>query len=167
MDRTIELFDKSKFSATKHYLSRQSSQLAVHFHQWWRWQDLHATLINIYNSGGDHLLLLLKCTTTASLCSLLLSGLHKCSANIDEYQWVPFFSAQRNSVTCLCSMCTSMSCQMAFCQTAPLLPSVTQQENVMEHWWEGPASTDIPPTSISDTVSQHNKVGGITFGAAF
>ena len=34
-----------------------------------------------------------------------------------------------------------------------------------EHWWEGSASTAIPPISTSDIVGQHNKVGGITFGA--
>ena len=55
---------------------------------------------------------------------------------------------------------------MPFCQTAPLLLSVTQQQNVMEYWWEGLISTAIPPTSASDVVGQHNKVGDITFGAA-
>jgi len=36
----------------------------------------------------------------------------------------------------------------------------------MEYWLEGTASTAIPPTSTSDIMSQHNKIGGITFGAA-
>ena len=40
------------------------------------------------------------------------------------------------------------------------------QQNVKGYWWEGSASTAIPPTSTSDTVSQHNELGGITFGAA-
>jgi len=53
---------------------------------------------------------------------------------------------------------------MPFCQTAPLLPSVAQQQNVMEYCWEGSASTAISPTSASDVVGQHNKIRGDTFG---
>jgi len=56
---------------------------------------------------------------------------------------------------------------MPFCQTAPLLPSVTQERNIREYWWEGSTSTAIPPTPASDIVGQHNKIRGITFGAAF
>jgi len=56
-------------------------------------------------------------------------------------------------------------CQRPICQTAPLLPLVTQKENVMEYWWEGAVSTVIPPPSTSETVSQL-KIGGITFTAA-
>jgi len=37
----------------------------------------------------------------------------------------------------------------------------------MEYWWEGSTSTVIPPTSASDIIRQHNKIGGITFRAAF
>jgi len=37
----------------------------------------------------------------------------------------------------------------------------------MEHQWKGSTSTAIPPTSISDVVGQNNKIGGITFRAAF
>jgi len=36
----------------------------------------------------------------------------------------------------------------------------------MEYWWEGSTSTAIPPTPASDVMHQHNKIGGITFGAA-
>ena len=38
--------------------------------------------------------------------------------------------------------------------------------NVMEYWQEGSPSTAIPPTCIPDIVSQDNKIGVITFGAA-
>jgi len=55
---------------------------------------------------------------------------------------------------------------MPFYKTAPLLPSVARQQNVMEYWWEGSASTDIPPSSTFDVMGQHNKTGGITFRAA-
>ena len=60
----------------------------------------------------------------------------------------------------------TLPCQMVFCQTAPLLPSVAQQQNVMGDWWEGSTFTVVPSKSTSDTVGQHNKIGGITFGAA-
>ena len=56
-------------------------------------------------------------------------------------------------------------CQILFCQTAPLLSSVTQQQLVMECRWEGSVSTAIPPPSASDVMGQHNKQGGITFRA--
>src|SRR5258705_5533954 len=36
---------------------------------------------------------------------------------------------------------------------------------LMEYWREGSTSTAIPPTSSSDVVVQHNKIGGISFGA--
>jgi len=45
-----------------------------------------------------------------------------------------------------------------FCQTAPLLPSVT---------WEGPTSTAIPPAFISDVVGHHNKIGCIAFSSPY
>jgi len=38
-------------------------------------------------------------------------------------------------------------------------------QNVIDYWWEGSASTAIPPTFISDFVGQYNKIAGITFGA--
>jgi len=55
--------------------------------------------------------------------------------------------------------------QMPFCQIAPLLPSVAQQQDVMEYWWGGSASTATLPLSASDVMDQQNKIGGITFGA--
>jgi len=37
----------------------------------------------------------------------------------------------------------------------------------MEYWWEGSTSTAAPPPPpASDTVGQHNKIEGITFGTA-
>jgi len=60
----------------------------------------------------------------------------------------------------------TLPCQTPFCQTSPLLPFVTWQQNVMKYWWEGSVSTAIPPTSASDTAGQQNKKGGITFRAS-
>jgi len=36
----------------------------------------------------------------------------------------------------------------------------------MEYWREGSTSTAISTTFASDIVGQHNKIGGINFGAA-
>ena len=55
---------------------------------------------------------------------------------------------------------------MPFYQIAPLLPSVTQQQNTMEYWWEPAASTVILPTTTFNVMNQHNKIGGIIFIAA-
>jgi len=54
---------------------------------------------------------------------------------------------------------------MPFYQTAPLLPSVEGQQHGMDYRWEGSASTAILPTSASDVMGQHHKIG-ITFRAA-
>ena len=35
----------------------------------------------------------------------------------------------------------------------------------MAYCWEGSMSTVIPPTSASDVLGYHNKIGGINFGA--
>ena len=53
---------------------------------------------------------------------------------------------------------------MPFCQTAPLLPSVTWQQHVTGYWWE--ASTAVPPTSTFEVVAQHGKIEGIIFRSA-
>ena len=54
----------------------------------------------------------------------------------------------------------------SFCQTAPLLLSVTQQ-HVLEYWCEGSIFSAVPPTFTSALMGQHHKMGGITFGAGF
>jgi len=51
-------------------------------------------------------------------------------------------------------------------QTAPVMPSVTWQQNITECWWEGSTSTAIPPASTSNVVGQHSKTEGIIFRAA-
>ena len=42
---------------------------------------------------------------------------------------------------------------------------MTQQQHVMQYWWEGSASTAILPTSASDFVGQ-DLLGRITFEVA-
>jgi len=59
----------------------------------------------------------------------------------------------------------ALPCQTPFCQTAPLLSSVARQQNFTEYCREGSTSTAIAPTSASDVVGQHNKIGVINFRA--
>jgi len=62
------------------------------------------------------------------------------------------------------STLSALPCQAPFCQTAPLLPSVAQQQNVTG---VGKFSLYCHTTNIpSDAVGQHTKIGGITFRAA-
>ena len=44
--------------------------------------------------------------------------------------------------------------------------SFFRQESLRECWWDGSTSTAIPATSTCDIMSQHDKIGGINFGAA-
>jgi len=46
---------------------------------------------------------------------------------------------------------------MPFCQIAPLLPPVTQQQHITEYCQVGSTSIATPPTSASDIVCQDNK----------
>ena len=54
----------------------------------------------------------------------------------------------------------------AILSDCPLLSSVARQQSLTEYWWEGSTSTAISTTFASDVVGQHNKIGGINFGAA-
>ena len=84
---------------------------------------------------------------------------------VDEYQWVPFFPHGKTERHTFASYV--LPCQISLCQTVHLLPSVTQQQQVTDCWQEGSAPIVIPPTAASDVMGQHNKIGGITFKAAF
>ena len=112
---------------------------------------------------------LLKCTThhlTVLTSTLQLEdvGLHKHSASGDECQSAIFFL--HGGIQLLTFASYTLLSQMPFCRPALLLPSVTQQQNVLGYWQEGSTSAATPPTSTSDIMGQHNKTGGITFGAA-
>jgi len=60
----------------------------------------------------------------------------------------------------------TLPCQTLSCQTAPLLPSVTQQQNVIEYQREDSASTAVTPTPNCDITGQLNIIGGISCGVA-
>ena len=51
-------------------------------------------------------------------------------------------------MTHLCFICTSMSDAGFFFQTAPLLPSVTQQQHITVHCWKGSPSAAIEPINL-------------------
>jgi len=74
------------------------------------------------------------------------------------------FSACRNSVTHLFH--THFHVRRHFVRLPPLLSSVARQQNLTEYWREGSTSTAISTIFASDVVGQHNKIGGINFGAA-
>ena len=93
-----------------------------------------------------------------------LFGLHQCSASMNECHGCHFFHMEEFSDTPL--LHTHFHVRLRSVRPSALLPSVTQQQNVMAYWWEGSTSTAIPPTSIPDIVGQYNKIGSITFGAA-
>ena len=52
-------------------------------------KSLHTALVQICTRGSDSHWW--NAPPTASLCSQPLFSLHKCSASVDECQWVPFF----------------------------------------------------------------------------
>lgn len=68
-------------------------------------------------------------------------------------------------MTHLCFLCTTLS----DCPSAAMYHTA---KNVTGYWQEGSTSTAILPTSTSgfyyvgSVVSQHNKIGSATFGAA-
>jgi len=85
------------------------------------------------------------CTTRHLAVLHLLFGLHKHSASVDMCRWVPFFLHGGIPFhTCASSTCP---CHALLYQTAPLLPSVTLQQNLIEDYWEGSTSSEIPPVA--------------------
>ena len=99
------------------------------------------------------------CPHSPAFCCLISID----SVSADEFWSVPFFFIlirSRGFAPC------ALPCQMPFSQTALLLPSVAQQQNVTEYWWEDSVFTAIILTFASDVVAQHNKMGDVTFGTA-
>ena len=123
---------------------------------------LHATLITIYTTRGDRLLLspLLKCITlhhTAHIHYLVSINIQQVPKNVSGCH---FF--QHGGIQFRTFASYALPSKMPFCQITPLLPSVTQQQHVMEYCQEGSTSAAILPTSTSDIMGHQNKIGGIT-----
>jgi len=121
-------------------------------------------LFEICTGGGEpwSLLPLLKCSfhcSTGHIHKLVSTNVHQALMNF-------FHTYTHTGIQFHTFASYTFPCQAPFCQTAPILPSGTQQQNVMEYWWEGSTSTATLPTSTSDIMGQHNKIGGITLGAA-
>jgi len=49
----------------------------------------------------------------------------------------------------------------------PLCCLLFPSNRTMKYWWEGSVSTVIPSPFTSNIIGQHNKIGGIIFGAVF
>ena len=115
-------------------------------------------LVQICTSGDDPLLSpLLKHTTH---CLTVLTSTDWSLSMFSKCQWMPFFPQW---ATHLCCMHTSMSdAILSDCLSAAI--SHITMLNIREYWCEGATSTAIPPTSTSNVVSQHNKIGRIAFG---
>ena len=122
-------------------------------------KSLRAVLVRICTSGGN----------PVSLSPLLKRTIHRLAVLIST-GWSPqtlqalmnvngchFFSHGWIQWHTFASY--TLPYQTPFCQTAPLLPSVTLQLNVTEYWWEGSTSPAIPPPSASDIMGQHHKTG--------
>jgi len=136
----------------------------MHFQQWGtKAYMLYSTKYALPEVNNSRCQRCWNALTTTSLCCHPLVGLHECTASVNECQWVQLFLHGGTQFHTFASY--ALSCQMSFCQNAPLLPSVNQQQNVMEYWWEGSSSTVITPTSSSDIVCNYNKTGNITLGA--
>uniref|UniRef100_A0A803YMY0 CDC42 small effector 2 n=1 Tax=Meleagris gallopavo TaxID=9103 RepID=A0A803YMY0_MELGA len=127
-------------------------------------KTLYVARLTVCTSRSDTISPLLIYTCHPSLCSHPLFGLHQRLTSISECQWVPFFL--HGGSQCHTSASSALPCLMPFSQTALLLQSVSWQQNVTEYWQEDSISTAIPSTSASDITEHHNKIGGVTFGAA-
>jgi len=135
----------------QHWWIYQSACCAHTYLQQWRWPTVTVT-----TAGTHH---------PPPQSAHIHFGLHKCSASTNKCQWVPFFPqggiqwhtfASRAHLTSMSDTFLSDCPSAAICHTAT---------NVMEYWWEGSTSTAVPPTSASDVVDWHHKIGGITFRA--
>ena len=149
-----------KISATKHYCSTVTTIRHVLLPVMNK--SPHAALVKACTTEGDPLLLLplLKHTTHC----LTVLHLHHRSATINECQWAPLLLHEAIQWHTFASYTPPH--QTPRRHAAPLLPSVTWQQHVTEYCQEGSISTAIPPTTVSGTVGQHNKIGGTVCGAA-
>jgi len=129
-----------KFSAAKHHF--QHSTISYVFSPVMN-ESLHATLVTICIAVRNVACLSHCCChcwntpSTTLLCSNPCFSLHKHSASINKCQGMPFClhgGIQRHTFVPY-----ALPRQTPLGQTAPLLPSVTQQQHVTEYWWEGSA----------------------------
>ena len=105
------------------FSSIHSSLMVIHWFVWMSWE--HCSLHGVTAVHGflecAFFFTLLK--LTASLYSHALFGLQKHSEIINEYQWVQLFLHEGIQWYIFAS--SILSCLIPFCQTAPLILSVT------------------------------------------
>ena len=124
-------------------------------------KSLHATLVKICTSRGDPLLLSPLLKNTIHCLTVLTSSVWspKCSASIHECQWVSFFSAWRNSVTHLFSVCTSMShADVSDCPSAAICHTAMKCSRILVGTYNLCCHT-----TNSYILGQHHKIRGITY----
>jgi len=103
-------------------------------------KSLHDTLVTICSSGGDPLSLSPQLKRTTHHLSAHIHWLVSINVQRESMNGsVPSLSTWRNSILFLFFIHASMT---PFCQTAPLLPSVIQQQNWMECWFSLYCHTD-------------------------
>jgi len=125
-------------------------------------KSLHATLVKICTSRGDHCHCHQYWNTPprshrAHTCCSVSINIQQASVNVNRC----WFCMEEFHDTPMLHMHFHVRCHSVI---TPLLPSVTQPRNVMGYQWEGSASTAMPP-SVSDVTGQHHNIGGITFRA--
>ena len=129
-------------------------------------KSLHAVLIKICASGDDPPSLSPLQKHTTYHLTVLTSTVW--SPQMLSKHWMmsvgTIVSSWRNSVAYLCFTYTPMS--DAILSDFPSAASCHMATNT-EYWREGSTSIVTPPTSTSDVMGQHNKLGGITFRATF
>ena len=134
------LFDRENSQLQNTIFSVQSPPLAMHFHQWWT----RACMLCLSKSSAD----VTHCFTAAITASLLKHTTHRLAV-LTSTVWSPstfrkhcwmsigavFFF--QGGIQWHAFISSPLPWPPPFCQTAPLLPSVTWKQTVTEYWWEG------------------------------
>lgn len=129
-------------------------------------KSLHVMLVKICTSRGDPLSLLPQLKYTTHHLTVLTFTVWSPSTFSKHHQMSVGAIFPHGGIQWHTFASYTLPYQPPFCQPSPLLLSATWQQNVTECWWEGSVSTATPPTSASDIVGQHTKIGGITFKTA-
>ena len=138
---------QSKFSATEQYFFNRVITTSCAFSPS-KNKSPHCTLVKICTSGGGTLPLAhcWNAPSTFSLCyihCLVSINDQQTSVNINGCNFFLHGGIQWHITDSY-----ALPFWIPLCQTAPFLPSVAQQQNVTEYWWEG--STLLPYVWLRD-----------------
>ena len=135
----------SKFSVTKHNFS-PLPPLAMHFHQQ---MPAYCSCNNLH----QHMWPTVSVTTAEMHHSPPHCARIHCLVSRDNrWMWKGAIFSQREIQWHAFALYTFPG-QTSFCQTAPLLPPITQRQNAMGYWQEDSTYVSILPTSASATVA--------------